>query len=266
MLGIVQGRLSYSGRKLQSFPKNPFKEFKIASKIGYDFIEFFGERVKNDKNPIWSESGIKKYIKISKQNDVKIFSFCDDYIINHSLSSKKTLATVINTVEKLSKLKIKKYILPLYGNSQINFKNKNKIYKNLSIISHTCKKNNMELLFESNMSPEKFEILKKNINSKNCFFLFDTGNRILLKKNPVLDIYKFKKNIRHIHLKDKNIYNKNVIFGEGKVDFKSIFVALKKIKYKGSFTIESQRGKDIEFQATKNYIFFKKLINEYIIK
>ena len=103
-------------------------------------------------------------------------------------------------------------------------------------------------------------------NEKTCFFLFDTGNRILLKRDPVKDIYQFKNNIRHVHLKDKNIFNKNVIFGEGKVNFKSIFFALKKIKYKGSFAIESQRGKDIQYRATKNYIFFKKLIKEYINK
>ena len=82
----------------------------------------------------------------------------------------------------------------------------------------------------------------------------------------VKDIYKFKNNIKHIHLKDKNIHNKNVIIGEGIVNFKSIFKALKKIKYKGSFTLESQRGKNIEFQATKNFIFFKKLIKKYINK
>ena len=82
--------------------------------------------------------------------------------------------------------------------------------------------------------------------------------------NSYQDILEFKNNIRHVHLKDKNFFNKNVIIGKGKVDFESIFVALKKIKYKGSFTIESQRGKNIEFQATKNYNFFKELIKKYI--
>ena len=138
------------------------------------------------------------------KNSIKIYSFCDDYIINHALSSKKTLAEVVKTLQRLTKLNIKKYILPLYGKSEISVKNKSRIFKNLSTISNLCKKNNMELLLESNMSPKEFTILKRNINSKNCFFLFDTGNRILLKKNPVHDIYQFKNNIRHIHLKDKN--------------------------------------------------------------
>tara|TARA_B100000768_G_C11054970_1_gene279956 strand:+ start:281 stop:439 length:159 start_codon:yes stop_codon:yes gene_type:complete len=52
MLGIVQGRLSFAGKKLQAFLKDPFKEFSIASKIGYNFIEFFSERKINKKNPI----------------------------------------------------------------------------------------------------------------------------------------------------------------------------------------------------------------------
>jgi sugar phosphate isomerase/epimerase len=266
MLGIVQGRLSFAGKKLQSFPKNPTKEFKLASKIGYEFIEFFGERVKNNKNPIWSNSGLMKYIKYAKENNIKIYSFCDDYIINHSLANIKTFKAIMKTLDRLKKLKIKKYILPLYASSKFNKKNKKKFYEIISKVSKLCSKRNIELLLESNMSPEEFEKLKKNINTKNCFFLFDTGNRVLLKRNLVKDIFRFKNNIKHIHLKDKNIHNKNVLIGEGMVDFESIFIALKKIKYKESFAIESQRGKDIEFQATKNFIFFKKLIKQYINK
>lgn len=266
MLGIVQGRLTYAGKKLQSFPKNPFNEFKIASKIGYDYIELFGEKNKNNKNPIWSNTGIKKYLKVSKKYKIKLYSFCDDYVINHSLSNSKTLKEIFSILKNLNQLKIKKYILPLYGSSKITNKNKNKIFNNLSIISDICEKNNIELLIESNMSPSKFRELKKNINSKNCYFLFDTGNRIVLNRNPITDIYEFNNNIKHIHLKDKNNYNKNVIFGKGKVNFNSIFIALKKIKYRGSFTIESQRGKNIQLQAKKNYLFFKNFINKYSVK
>ena len=121
-------------------------------------IEFFGERVKNYKNPIWTDLGIKKYKRICKKNKIKIYSFCDDYIINHALSSKKTLNEITNTLQRLNKLKIKKYILPLYGKSKINLKNKHEIFKNLSNISRLCEKSNIELLVESNMSPKEFKI------------------------------------------------------------------------------------------------------------
>ena len=45
----------------------------------------------------------------------------------------------------------------------------------------------------------------------------------------VLDICKFKSEIKHVHLKDKNFKNKNVIIGKGEVKFKPIFEKLKKI-------------------------------------
>ena len=138
--------------------------------------------------------------------------------------------------------------------------------KNISIISKICKTKKIELLIESNMSPNEFFYLKKKVKSDNFYFLFDTGNRVLLKRNLVTDIYKFNNEIKHVHLKDKNLKDKNVIFGNGEVKFVPIFKALKKINYKGSFTIESQRGKDIINQATQNYIFFKKLINQYLNK
>jgi sugar phosphate isomerase/epimerase len=263
MLGIVQGRLSFAGKKLQAFPKDPFIEFKIASKIGYDFIEFFSEKILNKQNPIWSNKGIEKYIKITKLNKIKIYSFCDNYIIGHTLASSKTIDNLLNTITRLNKLNIKKYILPLYGKSLINHKNKNKIYKNLAIVAKACEKNKIELLLESNMTPKKFNKLKKSISSKNCFFLFDSGNRITLKSNFEEDIKSFGNNIKHVHLKDKNFNKKNVIIGNGKVNFELLFSTLKKIKYKGSFAIESQRGLDIESQAKKNYLFFKNLINKY---
>ena len=105
--------------------------------------------------------------------------------------------------------------------------------------------------------------LKKKFYIKIVFFLFDTGNRITLKRNFQKDINNFGKNIRHIHLKDKNKLKKNVIIGKGLVNFNLLFSNLKKINYTGSFSIESQRGYDILKQASKNYLFFKKLVNKY---
>ena len=127
MLGINQGRLTYSGNKLQAFPKNPFEEFKIASKIKYHFIEFFAEQSINKNNPIWSDEGIKKYIKFARFYNMNIYSFCDDYFIKNSLAEKKTLAYALRILKRINLLKIKKYIIPLYGKSFLNSKNQKKI-------------------------------------------------------------------------------------------------------------------------------------------
>ena len=61
MIGIFQGRLSRAPRKkLQYFPKNWEKEFILAKKLKYNFIDFFTEEKINKNNPIWTKLGILK--------------------------------------------------------------------------------------------------------------------------------------------------------------------------------------------------------------
>ena len=263
MIGIVQGRLSYSGKKLQCYPEDPLKEFSIARKARYQFVEFFTERNINNKNLIWSNIGIRDYIKSVKKNKLCTYSFCDNYYIEHNLGEKKTLDYALKVLKRVRLLKIRKYIIPLYGKSFLRSHNQKNITKHISRISRICSNYRIELLLESNMSPQKFEEIREKISSKNCFFLFDSGNRVVLKRSFYHDLKLFGKNIRHIHLKDKNILKKNVIIGRGMVNFDLFFSSLKAIGYKGSFTIESQRGSDILKQAKKNYNFFNKLINKY---
>ena len=89
LIGIVQGRVSESPKdRLQFFPKNWKSEFKKVEKLNYDFIEFFTERKLNKKNPVWSKTGINDYIYLAKKHNLKIFNFCDDFIISNSIKKK----------------------------------------------------------------------------------------------------------------------------------------------------------------------------------
>ena len=76
--------------------------------------------------------GIKNYIKEAQKNKLKIYSFCDDYYIKNYLGNKKTLNYAINIIKRLKLLKVKKYIIPLYGKSFLNKKNKQNAIKNIS--------------------------------------------------------------------------------------------------------------------------------------
>ena len=262
MIGIIQGRLTKSNNKLQSYPKYPIKEFCIAKKIGYKFIEYFADRKINKRNYIWSESGIHSYIKYSKLNNLLSYSFCDDYYINQSIEKTKTKLYALQILKSLKSLKIKKYIIPLYKKSFFRFRDQKKIIKNLSEIVKAYEKENIMVLIESNMSPKKFYEIKKKVYKKKIFFLYDVGNRSILKRDMQVDLNLFGDNIKHIHLKDKNYKNQNVPIGTGQVNFNFFFSILKKINYKESFAIENHRGDNFYAEAKKNYIFFKKLITK----
>jgi len=84
----------------------------------------------------------------------------------------------------------------------------------------------------------------KLIDKKNVYLVYDTGNRLKKKSKQYDEIIKLKKFISHFHLKDKNWKGKNVIMGTGSVNFKYIFEAIKKIKFKGNFVFETNRGEN----------------------
>jgi sugar phosphate isomerase/epimerase len=260
MIGIVQGRLSVAPKnRLQYFPNKYEQEFELAKKINFDYIEFFAERQFNPKNPIWSKSKLNNYIQLSRKNKLKIYTFCDDYIIENSIIRKKTHKYLIKLIKNLSLLGIKKLILPFYEKSEINEKNFFQICTSLKFIYLFCKAKKIKLLIESNVTPELFHKIKKN-TSMNIFLVFDTGNRVNLESDMYDDIEKFGSEIDHIHIKDKNKFDKNVLLGSGNVDFKLLFKKLNKIKYRNSFTIESTRETNPVQAALKNFNFVKKFI------
>ena len=260
LVGIVQGRLTSSPKKrLQFFPKNWSQEFKIASQLGYDFIEFFTERKFNKKNPIWNSIWIKEYLKLSKKYNLKIINFCDDYIISNSIGTKKTQNYLSKLLINLRKLKVKNLILPMYGKSNLNDKNYFKYIKSIKKIAN--KSNKIKILIESNISPYKFFELKKKINSKKVLFLFDTGNRINLKRDMYQDFESMYHFIEHIHIKDKNLNSENVKLNTGLVNFNKFFKIIKKKKYKKNFTFETTRNNDPINTAKNNLEFLKQKLN-----
>ena len=264
-IGIVQGRLSSAPKsRLQFFPKNWEKEFSVAKSSKIDFIEFFSERIINNKNPIWNDENLFKYKKLAKKNNIKILNFCDDYIIQNSILKNKTIKYLKNLVKQCAKLKIKNIIFPMYSKSELTDLNWRKYIKVLKLLLSYAHKYNISILIESDISPESFKNLKKNINKKNIYFLFDTGNRIITQKDIYSDILKFNKELKHIHIKDKNKKKKNVFLGKGLVDFELVFKKLKEIKFKGNFTIESVRGKNPQSTAEKNVIKLKKLVRKIL--
>ena len=71
-----------------------------------------------------------------------------------------------------------------------------------------------------------------------------------------------KKYICHFHIKDKNWRGENVVLGNGNVNFKSIFNAIKHIKYKGKYTFETNRGDNPIRTMCNNKNFILKLMNK----
>ena len=246
LLGIVQGRLSSppSG-ELQFFPKDNWdQEFSLANNLSLSFIELIAERDHNKDNPIWSENGINQIKSLVKKNNLIIYSLCNDYVIDHSIKDQDVIDQNFKLIDSVNKLGAKKYILPLFERSEINFTNYKKFIEPLREISDYADKFNIEVCLETILNGKELKILIDKIDRKNIKVVFDTGNRVAHNHNLFEDIILLNNLITHVHIKDKNSNDENVILGTGLVNFDSIFSALKTINYKGAYTFETTRGKD----------------------
>ena len=258
--GFIQGRVTKTPSKkiLQYFPKDSWREeFSIASNLGFNFIEYIGERKKNIDNPIWSKSGLKEINYLNKLNKLKSHTFCDDYFINNDLLLYPRIENYFKNLSRnLFSIGIKIYVLALFEKSEIKKSNLKKYIPKLSKISKIFKKKKIKLALETNLNSTNLENIFKKSKTKNMYLVYDTGNRMKNNKLQHQEIIQLKNMIIHVHLKDKNLSGENVVFGSGNVDFKSIFKALKIIKYKGKFTFETNRGVD----PLKTMINNKKLV------
>jgi len=132
----------------------------------------------------------------------------------------------------------------------------------LQHISNKLEYKKIKLALETDLDPKSISKLLKQINSTNVFIVYDTGNRLKKKKSQYNEIIKLKKYICHFHLKDKNFKGENVVLGSGKVDFESIFKAVKSNKYRGKYTFETNRGKEPKKTMFENKNFILEIIKK----
>ena len=260
--GIIQGRLTQSPPGcLQWFPNESWEdEFESASQIGINFIELIADISYNSRNPIWNDKGIDLIKKNSSKNNISIHTLCNDYIIDHSILDSKVIEQNNKLLIQAKKLCIKKYILPFFNKSEINPGNAKNYLNCLREIADIANDSQIEVLLETILDGKQLSELLEDIGHSNIKVVFDTGNRIAFGHNLSDDIEILGDKITHIHIKDKNINNENVILGTGLVNFSDVFRSLEKIKYNKSYVFETTRGSN----PLKTAIYNMQVVNFFI--
>ena len=144
--------------------------------------------------------------------------------------------------------------------NNINYKTFLKSFKEIIKISE---KKKINILLETNINFSVFEKFKSLLGKK-IYLVFDTGNRVIKNKKLASEILEFKSFIKLVHIKNRDKYHRNIKLKGGLVNFDEIFRALKKIKYKNNFTIESTRLKNAFYTGKNNAKMIKTLIKKYL--
>lgn len=265
--GIVQGRLIQSpSGQLQWFPQDFWEsEFFLAKSLSIDYIELISERFHNPSNPIWTDEGLDKIKKLAEFNNLTLHALCNDYIIENSLSkSTEALSQSLELVERCAKLGCKKFILPLFENSEMNFSNFKEFASPLRKLADHAHKHQLLLCLETIFKAEELMTVLEYLNHPAVGVVYDTGNRVAFGHDLASEIRKLGNRISHVHIKDKNQANENVLLGTGLVDFSKVFKALSDIEYDGPYTFETNRGSNALRTAKYNINFVSFFISEAV--
>lgn len=271
LMAVLQGRLVNSEKKnhIQYFPsKSWVREFDIAQKKNIKFIEWVANYENIKSNPIFYKTGVKEIKKYKKKHNIEVRSIDMQFIIKKPFFKSKgkefnkrvkLLKTIIINTQKIG---IKFIILPILENSSLKKPNEEKLFireiKNLAkYLNHKS-----YFLIESDYNPKKLLNLIKKMDTSKVKINYDTGNSAHLGYHFNKEKIYFKY-VKNIHLKDKTQKGLSVPLGSGKVNFKKFFLMLKKLKYKGHFSLQTARSKtgDHMNEILKNYNFIKRYYN-----
>lgn len=245
--GIVQGRLIRPpAGQLQWFPQEHWeREFFLASALGIDFVELIAERVHNPENPIWSDDGNRRILEVVARNGLSTHAFCTDYIIDHELvGSFDVLAKTFELIDRGGALGCDKFVLPMFERSQLTVANAETYVAPLREIADRAAAFGIHACLETELASADLIRVLDRIDHPAVSVVFDTGNRAAFGHDLATDIAMLGDRIGHVHIKDKNAANQNVILGTGLVNFQQVFEALAGIGYGGPYTFETNRGKD----------------------
>lgn len=202
---------------------------------------------------------------------------------------KKMGAKVIVVSEQGNSIQ-RKMDLPLFDNKPILDDNGwENLVSGLNLIGKIAEENEMSIVYHHHMGTvvqtrKEIDKLMELTDPELVWLLVDTGHIYYSDggDSPIRLIRDYGKRIKHIHLKDVREENKqrainekwsflkgvlNGVFtvpGDGSIDFKPIFEAIKEINYEGWLMVEAEQDPAIEnpFEyAQKARTYIKKLTN-----
>jgi len=271
-IGIMQGRLLPPvNNAIQAFPEKGWqKEFALAREIGLDCIEFVFDGDDYASHPLMKKEGLREIQRLVRENNVGVLSVCGDYFMTHPLhrgflkEKKERVKTAQELIRNCATIGVGNIIIPCVDISRLQndaeIKEFKKRLRECLPVAEDCRIN---LALETDLGPEVFAALVRDIDNEFLKINYDTGNSASLGYNPTVEFESYGRWITDVHIKDRRYGGTTVPLGDGDVDFPQVFSLLQQMNYNGIFILQTARkqaGRELE--TIKGYLDF---IGKYLL-
>jgi sugar phosphate isomerase/epimerase len=260
--GIMQGRLSTKDKMpLQSFPVNNWQEeFKLASELKIDQIEWLVDDVKkNSNNPILTTTGRSQILDTSYKNNIDVKTLCAHYFINYDINfiqnnRKEIEYDFLNLLEFSDLVGIKMISIPFMD--QISLKNYDLRQEISDFFNKVLIGNGPIVLIESDLEGILIKDFIESLSLDRLGVLYDTGNANAYNLNPIKDFSVLSDHIYELHIKDRaSISGDTMRLGMGDTPFELYKDILDQHKWKGPLVLETPTFKNFYEEAFHNINF-----------
>ena len=270
-IGIMQGRIIPERLdKFQTFPISAWEEeLSNIKKIGFKYVELLYDKDLAFKKLLLNPQNADKFGINPKGNTPGpiVNSMCVDYLASTSVINAKRsfYIELTNIIELVKNTVIKTLVIPFFDE---NFLNSREEFEVALDWFKTCKlddfasTNNVLLALELNLPSYQIRSVLEKYQFKNIKICYDVGNAKAMGYSPEDEITELGDFIHHLHIKDRKINGPNVMLGEGDVNFKACFKALKTTGYNGTMILETMYDNSPATDAAKNLQFVRNLLME----
>lgn len=274
-IGIMQGRLVMpKGRGIQFFPFNEWQEeFKVASGIKLDEINFIFDLERYQENPLWTKEGVVKIKEAITNSGVKVKHICADFFMRRPFfrvseaERQENIEILKKLLESGKEIGAENIEIPLVDNSSAKTKEeKDILIKSLKGCLPRARDLGITLSLEADLPPKELLDLVKRFADPFLKITYDSGNSSSLGYDSYEEITTYGQYLANVHIKDRVLGGTTVPLGTGDADFDKLFQGLKETEYKGSFTLQAARQEDgKEVDTILSYVdFVKGYINKYL--
>jgi len=275
-IGIMQGRLVLpKGRGIQFFPFEEWQdEFRAASKIQIDEIDFIFDLDRYQENPLWTEKGIASIQKAIAESGVKVRHICADFFMRRPFfrvteqERQENIAILKQLIAVAQEIGAKNIEIPLVDNSSVKTEEeKDLLVQSLKECLPKAKELRITISLEADLPPKELLELVQRFDNPSLKITYDSGNSSSLGYDSYEEISTYGKYLSNVHIKDRVLHGTTVPLGTGNADFDKLFRGLKEANYKGSFTFQSARQEEgKEAETILSYVeFVKKYANQYVV-
>lgn len=252
-IGFMQGRLSPPvNGKIQAFPAQHWRdEFATARELGLSLMEWTIDHADFLDNPLLTASGRAEIRALRQAHGVRIASLTADTMMQApfwkaGLEARAALRREFAAlIEACAELAIGLIVVPLVDNGALTAPaHEDTLLEGMREALPVLEARGVRVAFESDFEPERLASFMRRFPVPVFGVNFDMGNSAALGWEPAREIPVLAPRIVNVHVKDRPRGGSTVPFGQGDVDFATVFRLLGEAGYEGAYILQGARAPD----------------------